>query len=77
MVHRKRKFQMSGTTINILFFNFTLIFAPNVVNLTEIATKCTESGIWQPIDFSCNFDPLAVNLKDGSNFGKKSFIHSY
>jgi uncharacterized membrane protein len=41
--------------------------------VTEIATICTESGIWQPIAFDCVFDPLAVNLKEGSTFGWASF----
>jgi hypothetical protein len=37
--------------------------ATSLGNVTEIATICTESGIWQPIAFNCVFDPLAVNLK--------------
>ena len=43
-------------------------------NLTEIATICTESGIWQPIAFTCVFDPLAINLKKPGDIGGKHKI---
>ena len=38
-------------------------------NVTEIATICTESGIWQPVSFKCIFDPLAINLKEPGDLG--------
>lgn len=44
-------------------------------NLTEVTSQCTESGLWQQIDFTCHFDPLAVNLKQGTKiFGGKNGI---
>ena len=44
-------------------------------NLTEIATICTESGIWQPISFNCVFDPLAINLKKSGSIGGMYMSH--
>ena len=42
--------------------------------MTHVTASCSESGIWQPIDFECVFDPLAVNLKEkAANFGKKTY----
>ena len=35
-------------------------------NLTSMTSQCTESGLWQQLDFTCLFDPLAVNLKQGT-----------
>ena len=44
-------------------------------NFSEISTFCTESGLWQPLAFSCIFDPLAVNLKQGSKiFGGQNLF---
>jgi hypothetical protein len=45
-------------------------------NLTEVTTQCTESGLWQQIDFTCLFDPLAVNLKQGTNIFGGKIAHS-
>ena len=45
------------------------VISPFLENLTEIATICTESGIWQPISFNCVFDPLAINLKKSGSIG--------
>ena len=36
---------------------------------------CSDQGIWQPVNFECIFDPLAVNLKDGANYGKPQTSH--
>ena len=43
-------------------------------NLTSMTSQCTESGLWQQLDFTCLFDPLAVNLKQGTKIfgGEKS-----
>jgi hypothetical protein len=46
-------------------------------NLTEVTTQCTESGLWQQIDFTCLFDPLAVNLKQGTNIFGGKIAHSF
>ena len=36
----------------------------------QTMAMCSDQGIWQPVNFECIFDPLAVNLKDGANYGK-------
>ena len=51
------------------------VFSPFLENLTEIATICTESGIWQPISFNCVFDPLAINLKKSGSIGGMYMSH--
>lgn len=35
-------------------------------NKTQVHSMCTESGIWQTVQFSCIFDPLAISLEEGS-----------
>ncbi len=32
----------------------------------QVTSMCTESGIWQPVDMDCVFDPLAISLEDGA-----------
>lgn len=39
-------------------------------NTHQTMAMCSDQGIWQPVNFECIFDPLAVNLKDGANYGK-------
>jgi len=34
----------------------------------QTMAMCSDQGIWQPVNFECIFDPLAVNLKDGANY---------
>jgi len=39
-----------------------------------MTSQCTEFGLWQQLDFTCLFDPLAVNLKQGTKiFGGETF----
>ena len=58
------------------------VFLSGAENVSHVTASCSESGIWQPIDFECAFDPLAVNLKEPANFGKskktklKFILHS-
>ena len=41
----------------------------------QTMAMCSDQGIWQPVNFECIFDPLAVNLKDGANYGKPQSSH--
>ena len=52
------------------FFWKIKVFLSGAENVSHVTASCSESGIWQPIDFECAFDPLAVNLKEPANFGK-------
>ena len=36
---------------------------------------CTESGIWQPVQFNCIFDPLAISLEEGGLLEGKTQEH--
>lgn len=64
------------------FFWKIKVFLSGAENVSHVTASCSESGIWQPIDFECAFDPLAVNLKEPANFGKskktklKFILHS-
>ena len=65
-----------------LYQNKIKVFLSGAENVSHVTASCSESGIWQPIDFECAFDPLAVNLKEPANFGKSKktkpfsfFIH--
>ena len=58
---------MDGTLSSFYIFHLS-------ENVTHVTASCSESGIWQPIDFECVFDPLAVNLKEkAANFGKMTY----
>ncbi len=48
-------------------------------NLSELSTMCKESGLWQQVVFSCVFDPMAVNLKQGTKLfgGSNKMFHFF
>lgn len=45
---------------------FNHIIQSGSTNKTQVHSMCTESGIWQTVQFSCIFDPLAISLEEGS-----------
>ena len=52
------------TVINwVIVISYLFFFI--AANKTRVQSMCTESGIWQPVQFNCIFDPLAISLEEG------------